>query len=392
METQLASQVSKSKPFRKHSAEEKRKSRNERKKRRRAKHSKLISKQNIATSNVNGRKIEAEYSPSSSDQCRLRLPAAECESCSAQEKESSSKVCDDANRFKDMASTYWRRWRHELHLRKVEFETQGIQARFCSKMREIAPCELKEPQDLFDESCYIGRGSFAAVKLQLYHGMIVAVKEYFPRTLIIDVKHEAEMLSGLSHPCLPILFGMNTKTEPYHLVTQFYGVCKTSICIAKQLAESLLPISVNNWVTMSFQLIEAIDYLHFSVNIIHNDIKSNNVLITENVLSNSPHAYSVILIDFGNATEVTKGMKYNHPTEKEAVLFSKMNPHLPPEVCSGKNPLSRASDIYSYGKLLQLFTNSMNMSILDDIIAGSACFPCNRLSSKQIITKFKDIL
>ena len=112
------------------------------------------------------------------------------------------------------------------------------------------------------------------------------------------------------------------------------------------------------------------------------------------MLSNSPHAYSVVLIDFGNATEVTKGIIYNHPTKKEAVLFSKMNPHLPPEVCSGKNPLSRASDIYSYGKLLHLFTNtfSITTSILNDIIAGSACFPCNHLSSKQIITKFKDIL
>ena len=85
-------------------------------------------------------------------------------------------------------------------------------------------------------------------------------------------------------------------------------------------------------------------------------------------------------------------IKYNHPTEKEAVVFSKMNPYLPPEVCSGKNPLSRGSDINSYVKLSQLFTNGMKMSISNDIIAGSPCFPCNCLSSKQIITKFKDIL
>ena len=64
------------------------------------------------------------------------------------------------------------------------------------------------------------------------------------------------------------------------------------------------------------------------------------------MLSNSPHAYSVVLIDFGNATEVTKGTKYNHPTKKEAVLFSKMNSYLPPEVFSGKNPLSTLMESY----------------------------------------------
>ena len=46
---------------------------------------------------------------------------------------------------------------------------------------------------------YVGRGSFGVVKLQLFRGIKVAVKELLPRTNLLDVRHEAQILSKLRY-------------------------------------------------------------------------------------------------------------------------------------------------------------------------------------------------
>ena len=66
----------------------------------------------------------------------------------------------------------------------------------------------------------------------------------------------------------------------------------------------------------------------------------------------------IVLTDVWNVTNATKGGKYTYPSLKEEQFIQKMNPHLPPEVCSEDCPLSRASDIYAYGKFLQDLTCS----------------------------------
>ena len=47
---------------------------------------------------------------------------------------------------------------------------------------------------------YLGRGSFGIVKLQVYRGIHVAVKELLPRSVKEDVKNEAQILARLCHP------------------------------------------------------------------------------------------------------------------------------------------------------------------------------------------------
>ena len=71
---------------------------------------------------------------------------------------------------------------------------------------------------------YIGRCSFGVVRVQIYRGIKVAVKELLPRSLASDVRHEAGILAMFCHPYLPLLFGIHTATQPYKIVMH-YIVC-----------------------------------------------------------------------------------------------------------------------------------------------------------------------
>ena len=104
-------------------------------------------------------------------------------------------------------------------------------------------------------------------------------------------------------------------------------------------------------------------------------MKANNVLINKATSSCPNCQYNIVLTDFGNATDATKGGKYTHPSLKEPQFFEKMNPHLPPEVRSGNLPLSRASDIYAYGKFLNKYfavpNNKLCMGSIVENLTGS---------------------
>ena len=63
---------------------------------------------------------------------------------------------------------------------------------------------------------------------------IHVVKELQPHTLLADVKKEAYILAQLSGPFLPFLFGICTLTEPYRIVTQFYGIGDSMMSLTLQ--------------------------------------------------------------------------------------------------------------------------------------------------------------
>ena len=89
--------------------------------------------------------------------------------------------------------------------------------------------------------------------------------------------------------------------------------------------------------------------------------------------------YSITLIDFGHVTDAVKCEFISNPgSNKEVKVFQKMIPHLPESVCLVKQPLSRASDMYSNGKFIVGLKNNLNFQIgfLEDIITScSICFP-----------------
>ena len=137
---------------------------------------------------------------------------------------------------------------------------------------EIHPSLLRDPESANSE-IFLGQGSFAVVKLKLFRGIQV-VKELQPRTLLADVKKEAYTLAQLSHPFLPYLFGVCTATEPYGIVMQ-YSMMSLTLHKTKKISDSYA------WLGISIQLMQALSYLHDHVKILHNDIMSSNIILTD---------------------------------------------------------------------------------------------------------------
>ena len=249
--------------------------------------------------------------------------------------------------LKCMTRTFWERWRWELEKRKeaMIMNTRiGIHLQTHQKdtsIHEIDVAMLESP--IINgkvEERFIGRGSFGAVKLQVYRGVHVAVKEFFGRTLKEDVKKEAAVLASLCHPYLPYLFGICTTSKPLRIVMQFHGIvngtdCKElnpqSITLAHEL--QLLP---DDWLIICAQLLDAVDYLHATVNILHNDTKENNLVLGKSAIPASgkyvPSGnYQVLLVDFGKATNTSQGKLYQL-TDYEKDEYRRLFPHIAPEV------------------------------------------------------------
>ena len=70
------------------------------------------------------------------------------------------------------------------------------------------------------------------------------------------------------------------------------------------------------WLTLCAELMEALRYLHEEVSILHNDIKTNNIIISEKRVRTQCNSTSdevpvqIVLIDFGKATTIQEGKRY----------------------------------------------------------------------------------
>ena len=117
--------------------------------------------------------------------------------------------------YHKMSQSFWERWRWELQQRKEVMKREkvlmsganGVKTCQTLRIHEIDPQSLANPSLISDDhSTYIGRGSFGVVRVQVYRGIKVAVKEYLPHSVACDVRREARVLSMFCHPYLPLLF------------------------------------------------------------------------------------------------------------------------------------------------------------------------------------------
>ena len=176
--------------------------------------------------------------------------------------------------YRCMARTFWDRWQWELLKRKEamqgELKAKCVSGRLDQgatlrqvKVPEIDPVHLIDPiKNGKPTEVYLGRGSFSVVRLQFYRSIKVAVKEFLPRSVREDVKSEANILSLLTHPYLPYVFGMCPRSQPYRIFVRFHGIESETITFARELTEHPLEIDAISWLILCTQLLEAINYIH----------------------------------------------------------------------------------------------------------------------------------
>lgn len=161
--------------------------------------------------------------------------------------------------------------------------------------------KLYETDDIYD---FIGRGTFAsvfkAVSLvdgeNINKGDAVALKVFHKRDLNseemrLDVINEVEVLRRVNHKnCLRLLDCFQT---PLHVVIVMN--CVDGVDLFKAISDTVFTeLQVRS---VARQLLEALDYLHNDIGVVHRDVKPENILMTP--VENGQ--FHVTLVDFGLA-------------------------------------------------------------------------------------------
>jgi len=225
-----------------------------------------------------------------------------------------------------------------------------------------------EPCDLGKKDIQLGEGTFGNTFLATYRGNIpVAVKKYKYNDKY-QVWREAEVIATVQKnqhfPNLPFLFGVCTREKPYILVTQFYGNGVESWTLGRAVKELLLPL--NEFCPLFQEACHAISYLH-SKGWLHNDIKHNNLL-----LHFSGSRWIPVLIDFGKSRSLDHPKKYNL-TDKQKEHYREKHPWIAPELIAGTSTQSIATDMFSFGVMVQWCLNHMTKKC--DVLQGVS-FSC----------------
>lgn len=251
---------------------------------------------------------------------------------------------DNTKRAKQIANGYFYKWK------KTNEENSKLLSSASSNCKDVnIPKSMIISKSLLEveNDKIVGKGTFGSCVKGKYKGISVCLKffnkRYFVRSsLINEVK---AMLSLIPHSSLPLLFGICMEEDPI-LVTQFIGFNEKESLTLDNFSKRLMSIK---WAEscspehLFLTLFEGLHAIHLS-GLIHNDVKPNNVMVQHKGLH-----YNAVIVDFGKACPVNKGVFYKLPNKKEKQKYLKNFPHLAPELVVGDSPQNTVTDIYSLG-------------------------------------------
>ena len=205
----------------------------------------------------------------------------------------------------------------------------------------------------------VGSGSYGQCYRARYRGIDVVVKKMIHRDTEEDklrakreVIHEAEVLTALGdHDGLPMLIGITTANTPFCVLTQFHGVNERSVTL-HQAAKNKI-ITPTECVHLFVKICSALEHVHWK-GFLHNDIKSNNVVLDQTV----SEQYAPVLIDFGKSTRIRSAATITVKERKTHEKSAHVKSYLAPEVIKCRQ-YSPASDIYSMGRMLKAIATTM---------------------------------
>ncbi|XP_020997010.1 LEAF RUST 10 DISEASE-RESISTANCE LOCUS RECEPTOR-LIKE PROTEIN KINASE-like 1.4 isoform X2 [Arachis duranensis] len=206
--------------------------------------------------------------------------------------------------------------------------------------------ELEEATNNFDPSRELGEGGFGTVyKGMLQDGRVVAVKRHYESHLkrVEQYMNEVEILAHLRHKNLVTLFGCTSRhSRELILVYEFIPNGTLADHLHGSLANSTL-LTWNVRYKVALETAEALSYLH-SKKVIHRDVKSTNILLTE--------TFQVKVGDFGLSRLFPKFVTHVSTAPQGTPGY------VDPEYYQNYQ-LTDKSDVYSFGVVLVELISSL---------------------------------
>ncbi|KAJ0698806.1 putative protein kinase RLK-Pelle-WAK family [Helianthus annuus] len=221
-----------------------------------------------------------------------------------------------------------------LILQKVLFETKQS-----SNMAKIFPATiLEKATNNFNKINVIGQGGYGTVyKGTLEDNTTVAIKKArsIDENQIEQFINEVIMLSEVSHSNIVKLLGCCLETQTPLLVYEFV----TNKTVFHHLHEKncLSSMTFERRLNIATQTAEALAHIYSTTQIIHRDIKSSNILLTDD--------YTVKVSDFG----ISRFIPTNQ-THIQTLVHGTLG-YIDPEYFRS-GILTEKSDVYSFGMVL----------------------------------------
>ena len=223
-------------------------------------------------------------------------------------------------------------------------------------------------QEGFQATKQLGKGSFAVVKLvtDLRTGETFALKTYEKYKLndshkMNNVRREIIILRKMSHENIVKLKYAFEDSRKIHLVLEFVGELSLQSYIKSKPIKKLDEEEAKR---LFKQVISAINYCH-AKNIVHRDIKLENILLDKN--------HDVKIIDYGFSIII--------PPYKKLNIFCGTPSYMAPEIIS-RNYTGQGADVWALGILLYVmicgrfpFKAANDDELFRLITKGSFTFP-----------------
>ena len=242
---------------------------------------------------------------------------------------------------------------NSIHERKSSFGGSSIGSSFLSEGESYISISNKlfidetndNPTKKYEILSKLGSGSFGSVYLakNKYTNEKVAMKQIKKSSANLlsdgEITDEIEILKNLDHPdIVRIIESFNTKNS-YILITEYCEGGELFDQVKNQLSETQIAVIFK-------QVLSGLAYLH-SNNIVHRDLKLENILIheKEKSLTTGEDLFNIKIIDFGTARIFDK--KRN----PQSIVGSSY--YIAPEVLRQK--YNKECDLWSVGVILYMF-------------------------------------
>ena len=219
-----------------------------------------------------------------------------------------------------------------------------------SDVKEINPVEIVRTEK--SRGC----ATFSVCYLAYYRSILVAVKEFRMNSnksrseVKRELLREARMVNHLgAHQNLPLLFGVLIKGEQLMPIMQFHRERGKSVTLSVAIKKKKLVKS--EWLDIIKGVCEGLNHVH-RCEILHNDLKSNNVVVEKR-----NDMWNPVIIDFGKPHFISDPKPQMSLTASGQESYKRHYLHIAPEIVAGSGRQSIQSDVFSLGRIVLSILN-----------------------------------